>query len=166
MTQDPEAGGYVIQHFRDVFADDGLVPAAAAWLGKMLGRLPRDMRGDRCSGSGFARRLRIRHCRCIIIGRLWGIDLLEHQPQLRDVHLFGAAAELDAQKPGQTVLQLFDRQALSFDGLLCRSQFGPLQFHDLSHLPQHFLQEDRVCGETIKVEPHAVDYSASHISRL
>lgn len=166
MTQDTEAGGHVIQHFRDIFADDGLVPTATAWLGKMLGRLPRDMRGDRRPGSGFARRLRIRHRRCVIIGRLWGIDLLEHQTQLRDIHLLGAATELDAQKSGQTVLQLFDRQALNFDDLLCRPQFGPLQLHDLSHLPQHFLQEDGICGETIKVEPHAVDYSASGISRL
>ena len=166
MTPDTEAGGHVIQHFCDVFADDGLVPTATAWLGKMLGRLPRDMRGDRCSGSGFARRFRIRHRRCVIIGRFWGIDLLEHQTQLSDVHLLGAATELDAQQPGQTMLQLFDRQALSFDDLLRRSQFGSLHLHDLSHLPQHFLQEDGVCGETIKVEPHAADYSARGISRL
>src|SRR3546814_10674985 len=72
---------------------------------------------------------------------------------------------LDAQQPGKTVLQLFDRQALSFDGLLCCPQFGPLQLHDLSYLPQHFLQENGVSREAIKVEPHAPDYSASGISR-
>src|SRR3546814_5286814 len=66
----------------------------------------------------------------------------------------------------KTVLQLFDRLALSFDGLLCCPQFGPLQLHDLSYLPQHFLQENGVCREAIKVEPHAPDYSASGISRL
>src|SRR3546814_13455417 len=54
----------------------------------------------------------------------------------------------------------------SFDGLLCCPQFGPLQLHDLSYLPQHFLQENGVCREAIKVEPHAPDYSASGISRL
>src|SRR3546814_2805273 len=103
------------------------------------------------------------------MGRRRGSDILEHQAQLRDVHFLGAAPELDAQQPGKTVLQLFDRQALSFDGLLCCPQFGPLQLHDLSYLPQHFLQENGVCREAIKVEPHAPDYSArseEHTSEL
>src|SRR3546814_18285187 len=85
---------------------------------------------------------------------------------LRDVHFLGAAPELDAQQPGKTVLQLFDRQALSFDGLLCCPQFGPLQLHDLSSLPQHCLQETGVCREAIKVEPHDPDYRTSGIYRL
>src|SRR3546814_18847004 len=85
---------------------------------------------------------------------------------LRDVHFLGAAPELDAQQPGKTVLQLFDRQALRFDGLLCCPQFGPLQLHDLRSLPQPFLQANGVCREAIKVEPHSPDYSASGLSRI
>ena len=39
--------------------------------------------------------------------------------------------------------------------------FGPFLLHDIGHLQQHFLQENRVCGKAIKGEPHAADNSRS-----
>jgi hypothetical protein len=53
------------------------------------------------------------------------------------------------------MLELLDLDVLGFDGRLRRLQFGSLVLHDLSHLPQHFLQENRVCRKAIEVEPHA-----------
>jgi len=64
------------------------------------------------------------------------------------------------------MLQLFDCQALGFDGLLHHLQFGALRLNGIDHLPQYFLQQNRVCGKAIKVEPHAADYSRSSGSIL
>jgi hypothetical protein len=59
------------------------------------------------------------------------------------------------------MLELFDPQGLGFDGDLRRRQFGPFLLHDIGHLQQHFLQENRACGKAIKGEPHAADNSRS-----
>lgn len=64
------------------------------------------------------------------------------------------------------MLKPFDLQVLGFDGRIHRLQFGPLQFHDLGHLAQNFLQENRVCGKAIKVEPHARNYSRGGLTSL
>jgi hypothetical protein len=109
----------------------------------------------------FAGRFRHGRRRHLIIGGFRRLDLLKHQPQLGDIHFFGAAAELDAQQPRDTMLELFDPQGLGFDRGLRRRQFGPFLLHDIGHLQQHFLQENRVCGKAIKGEPHATDNSPS-----
>jgi hypothetical protein len=101
--------------------------------------------------------LRLRPCGDITIGRLWGIYVFKHQAQLRDIHLPGTATKLDAQQPCEAMLQLFDLQALGLDGLSGRLQLAAPHLHGLGHLPQHFLQKNRVCGKAIKVEPHASD---------
>ena len=77
---------------------------------------------------------------------------------MRVVHLLGTAPELDPQQPRKTVFQLFYGQALGFDSLLRNLQLILFCFHSLGHLPQHFLQENWVCGKAIKVEPHACSY--------
>src|SRR3546814_19977652 len=114
MTQDTEAGGHVIQHFTDVFADDGLFATAAAWLRKMLHRLARDTWWDRLPSSGFVRPFRSCRNSRGMIGPRRGIEILEHPAQLRDVHFLGPAPDLSAHLPRQPVLQLFVRQALIF----------------------------------------------------
>ena len=63
------------------------------------------------------------------------------------------------------MLQLFYGQALGFDGLLRNLQFIPFHLHSLGHLPQHFLQENRVCRKAIKVEPHACPYGTGSSKR-
>src|SRR3546814_18550290 len=123
MTQDTEAGGHVIQHFTDVFADDGLFATAAAWLRKMLRRLARDMWWARRPSSGFARRFRTCRHSSVIIGRRRGIDILEHQAQLRDVHFLGAAPELDEQQPGTT--RSAERRVGKACVSTCRSRWSP-----------------------------------------
>lgn len=166
MAQNAEAGRNIIQHLGDIFADDGLHPAAAARLRTMLGRQARYMRRNWRAGAGLAHRFR--GCRRgIIIGGLGdGLDVFEHHAQLRIVHLLGTAPELDPQQSGETVLQLFYGQSLGFDGPLRNLQLIPFCFHSLGHLPQHFLQENRVCGKAIKVEPHACPYRADDLKML
>ncbi|CCW15845.1 hypothetical protein EBBID32_1730 [Sphingobium indicum BiD32] len=62
------------------------------------------------------------------------------------------------------MLELFDPQGLGFDRGLRRRQFGPFLLHDIGHLQQHFLQEDRVSGKAI--EPHAANNSGSRRQSL
>ncbi|WP_162182183.1 hypothetical protein [Sphingobium sp. ba1] len=59
------------------------------------------------------------------------------------------------------MLELFDPQGLGFDRSFRGPQFGPFPLHDIGHLQQHFLQENRVCGEAIKGEPHGLNHSRS-----
>ena len=127
----------------------------------MIDRLTREVRGKRNPAAGFAGRFSDGRRRRRIVGGFRRLDLLEHQPQLGDIHFLGAAAELDAKQPRDAMLELFDPQGLGFDGGFRRRQFGPFLFHDIGHLQQHFLQEDRVCGKAIKGEPHAADDSGS-----
>lgn len=88
MPQHAEAGRDVVQHLGDVLADHRLRAAAAATTrtGMMLCRLARDVRGDRRTNAGLARRLQRCRGRRVIIGRFGRVDLVEHQAQLRDVH--------------------------------------------------------------------------------
>ena len=113
------------------------------------------------AAAGFTGRSSYRRRWHLIVGGFRRLDLFEHQPQLGDIHFFGAAAELDAQQPRDTMLELFDPQDLGFDRGFRGPPFGPFLFHGIGHLQQHFLQEDRVCRKAIKGEPHAADDSGS-----
>ena len=54
MAQDAETGRHIIQHLGDIFADDGLHPAAATWFRAMLGREARYMRRNWRAGASLA----------------------------------------------------------------------------------------------------------------
>lgn len=70
MAQDAEAGRNIIQHLGDIFADDGLHPAAARFRA-ILGRQARYMRRNwaraptSCSGFGVISR----HGSMILVGK-------------------------------------------------------------------------------------------------
>jgi hypothetical protein len=161
MADDAKACRDIIEHLGDGLVDLHClaVTASAARTGLMIDSVAREVRGKRNATAGFAGRFRHRRRRQFIVGGFRCLDLLEHQPQLGDIHFLGAAAELDAQQPCDAMLELFDPQGLGFDGCFRCRQFGPFLLHDIGHLQQHFLQENRVCRKAIKGEPHARDDS-------
>lgn len=161
VAQHAKARRDVIQHLGDVLANFGLGPAATlgARAGLMLNGPARHVSWNRRATSRLARRFRFNRCRGVVVGRLGHLDLVKHQPQLRDLHLLGTAAERDAQR--RAMFELLDLQYLDLDGGLGRLQFGAFLLHHSDHLPQYFLQVNRVGGKAFKVEPHARDYSGN-----
>jgi hypothetical protein len=47
------------------------------------------------------------------------------------------------------MLELSDPQGLSLDHGLAQTSVRPAHLHNVRHLQQHFLQEDRFCGKAI-----------------
>lgn len=123
----------------------------------MFNRVARQVRGKWHATTGIAGGLRWRCHRRVVIGRLRRLEIFEHQPQLRDIHLLGAATELDAQQPSDAMFELLDLQRLGIDRRLRHLQLSTFPLQDIGHLAQHFLQENRVCWKAIKGEPHAAD---------
>ncbi|MGF7205419.1 hypothetical protein GGQ82_004513, partial [Sphingobium olei] len=133
MADDAEARRDIVENLSDGLVDlHGLaVTAGAARTGLMINRLAREVRRKRNAAAGFAGRSCHGCRRRLVVGRFRRLDLFEHQPQLGDIHFLGAAAELDAQQPRDTMLELFDPQGLGFDRGLRRRQFGPFLLHDI-----------------------------------
>ena len=78
----------------------------------MINGLTREVCRKRNAAAGFAGRFHHGWRRHLIVCRFRGFDLLEHQPQLRDIHFLRAATELDAQQPRDTMLDFIDHELM------------------------------------------------------